>query len=183
MALGVRVWKRPNPVRLTILMASVLIPAAALAVLLHGDRAPDPVPARAVRDAADVAFPFDVRVTPLDPLRPGRRLRARVEVISRRLLDEVTVSVPRPGPVSPVDNPGARLGLLRAGEMRSAVVTITLPPGRDRRTVDFQVRGEIDGLPLVRGASLNLVYEPEPSRIVVAPDGRRIHEVPARRIG
>jgi hypothetical protein len=181
MPLGTRVWKRPDRFRLTILIVSILLLAASFAALSR--RAPDPAPARGLHDAADVAFPFDVRVVPLDPLHPGRALRARVEVTSRRLLDDVTVTVPAPGPVGPVENPGGHLGSMRAGDVRSTVVVLTLPPGRTRRTVDFRVTANIDGWPVVRGASLNVVYEREPSRIVIAPDGRRIHEVTARRIG
>ncbi len=177
MPLGPRAWKRPDALRL----AAFLLLIAALASLPR--RPPVPEPSRSLDCAADLAFPFDVRVVPLDPLRPGKALRARVEVTSRRLLDRVAVTLPGPGSVGPVENPGGRLGLMRAGEMRSAVVTVTLPPGRVRRTLDFRVQAEIDGWPVVRGASLNLVYDAEPSRVVTAPGGRRIREVPARRIG
>ncbi len=181
MPLGPRAWKRLEPRPLAVLLAALLVLAAAFAALPR--RAAAPEPGRRLECAADLAFPFDVRVVPLDPLRPGKALRARVEVTSRRLLDRVTVTVPAPGPVGPVENPGGGLGPMRAGEVRSTVVTVTLPPGRARRTVDFQVRAEIDGWPVVRGASLNLVFDAEPSRSVTAPDGRRIREVAARRIG
>jgi hypothetical protein len=131
----------------------------------------------------EVSHPLSVRLEPLSPPTPGAALTARVEVTAHRLVDDVEILVRPPAGVSVLAGQSARLGLLRADTPASVTFTIQLPPDETRRTVDVLVRGHVDGSPVMRGATLNLNFREEPSRLVIRPDGRRVREVPARRIG
>ncbi len=141
-----------------------------------GTTVPAPVPA--CRE--DVSPPLEARAVVLDPLAPGARVRVRLEVTAHRLIDGVRIEVPGGAVRARVPEPA--LGLLRRGETRSQILILILPHDRLRRTVDLRVSGDVDGLPVTRGATVNLDFDPEPSRLVTAPDGRRIREVPATRI-
>jgi hypothetical protein len=162
----------------------VLLPVLLLAGFMTGGRIHQP-PSR-WKDTgcrADVSFPLDLRVVPTSPVRPGALVTARIEVTSRLLLDDVRIRIVPPADIRVLSTPAASLGLLRAGEARSETLSLIAPPGTARRTVEIVVEGSVDGVPITRGAILNLALEDEPSRIVTTPDGRRIREVPARRIG
>ena len=166
-------------------ISRVLLPALLMAGFLTGGRVPpqpflDKAPAGC---RTDVAHPLEVRVVPTGPMRPGGVITAQVEITSRWHLDELTIRVTTPADVRLLSTPAANLGLLRAGEARSHGLTLIVPRGKARRVVQIRVEGMRDGVPITRGAVLNIVLEDEPYRIITTPDGRRVREVPARRIG
>jgi hypothetical protein len=126
--------------------------------------------------------PLQVHVVPQGPVRPGAALSATVTVTSRRALDGVTLRVEAPSDVALLSAPSRGLGAFQAGEERSDVVTLIAPRGGPRRTVHILVTGTADGVPVSRGAVLNLALDEEPAREVAAPDGRTIREVRARKV-
>jgi len=139
-------------------------------------------PARSIC-TADVEAPLRIEVVREDPIRPGRSLGARVEVTTVRDVDGVTVRYrPQPG-IGLVSAPTWAPGRMRKGETRVDRLTVTAPSDRRRRTLEVEVEYFVDGVRFTRGAILNVVFEAEASRIVTTPDGRRIREVAARRIG
>jgi hypothetical protein len=152
-----------------------------------------PAPPRAAKESAaglserrgcltDISYPIQIMVTALDPIRPGMSIRARVEVLSRMALDDVRIRLaPAPG-VGLVGLPDAALGRMQAGENRVHEFTVVTPLGRTRRTVEVRVEGIQDGVVWSTATTLNLLFDEEPSRLVTAPDGTGILEVPARRI-
>jgi hypothetical protein len=71
---------------------------------------------------------------------------------------------------------------MQAGENQAHEFTVVTPPGRTRRTVEVRVEGTQDGVPWSTATTLNLLFDPEPSRLVPAPDGTSVLEVPARRV-
>jgi hypothetical protein len=132
--------------------------------------------------AADLSFPLDVSVTPTGAVRAGTPVAARVEVVSRRLFDDVRIRVVPSAGVSVLATPAAELGLIRAGEARETTFTVLPAGGAARRTVEVVVDAYDDGQRLTTGAVLNLVFEEEPWRTVEDADGTPVIEVPARRI-
>ncbi len=162
----------------------VLLPAVVIAGLVTGGRVPHTPDFPEVQGCAtDVSHPIQIKITRLGDLRPGTVLTAQVEVTSRIHLDEVTVRVKSPADVTLLSTPAVELGLLRAGESRSYTFSVIAPRGNSRRTVEIIVEARQDGVLITRGGVLNLNFEPEPSRIVTAPGGRRVREVQARKIG
>ncbi len=128
---------RPAPILALVLLASASLLA------LSGPR-PDPGPAGARPPAdcgPDLAFPLGVRVVPVGGIRPGAPATARVEVTARRRLDDVVIEVPVPPGLSRLTPARIALGALAAGDRRDGDITLLLPPGRSRRTVDVRVRG------------------------------------------
>jgi len=132
---------------------------------------------------ADVSHPIRLRVTPLDPARPGAVARARIEFESRMLLDDVRMIVtPMPG-LSLESARERGVGLLSAGDRRLEMLAVRLPMDAARRTVQVTVAGTSDGFPISRSTVWNLTPGGgEPSRVVTTADGRRIREVAGRRI-
>jgi hypothetical protein len=131
----------------------------------------------------EVSHPLSVRLEPSGVPTPGAALTVRVEVTSRRLVDDSEISVRPPDEVTVLSGRSTRLGLLRADTPTASAFTLLLPPDEVRRTVDVIVRGHVDGAPMTRGATLNLNFREEPSRTVIGSDGRLVREVRARRIG
>lgn len=163
----------------------VLPAAVVMAVFLTGGQLHSRLSPEKVHPGCrtDVGHPLDVRVVPTSPIRPGGVVTAEVEITSRLHLDQLTVRVVPPGDVRLLSTPAANLGLLRAGEVRSHRITLIAPKGGARRVVQIRVEARHDGVPITRGATLNVAFEEEPHRIVTTPDGRRVREVSARRIG
>lgn len=162
----------------------VLLPALVIAGLVTGGRVDQASDFPTVQGCAtDVSHPIQLQVSRLGDLRPGAVVTARVDVTSSIHLDEVTVRVKSPADVRLLSTPAADLGLVRAGEARSHTFSLVAPRGNSRRTVEILVEGRQDGVLISRGAVLNLSFEDEPSRIVTTPDGRRVREVRARKIG
>jgi hypothetical protein len=132
--------------------------------------------------AADAQHPLRIDLVPAGAPRPGERWSVRVRVSAQRLVDDVSLDV-RPSAGVTLETPVREsLGLLHSGGVNERVLTFRLPADRTRRTVDIVAVGHIDGMPVARGATLNVNYDPEPSRLVVTADGRRIREVQARRV-
>jgi len=150
------------------------------ALLLSGQ-----VPSRAAREecTGDVELPIHVRVIPEDTPHPGAALRVRVEVEAERPFSESTVRVLPPADVSVRSGRTADLGPLAVGRPRQHEFIIVVPAHGQRRTVDVMVRvASDDGLTIEQGATLNLSFQDEPSRVVTEEDGTQVREVPARRI-
>jgi hypothetical protein len=160
-----------------------LLPAVLIAGLAGGR--PDGTPAfQPARDCGtDVGLPIEVSAVVNGPLRPGSLASAEVEITALRSLDEVRLTVKTPQDLRLLSVPPGRLGALGKGKRHRASLTFMTPPGRERRTVEIVVEGEVDGLSIRRGTVLNLAYDQEPHRTVTTPDGRRVREVAARRIG
>jgi hypothetical protein len=164
---------------------SWLLPGCLLAVLVPGS-APAPVSPPwppATGCAADVGIPLHLRLLPEGTMRPGAPLGVRLEVVADRPVDDLRVGVRAPAAVRVLASPASRWGQARAREVRSGSMTLLVPADGRRRTVDVVVEGTVNGVRLRRGASLNLLPGREPFRIVTEPDGRRVREVKARRIG
>ena len=130
---------------------------------------------------SDLMHPLQVTVIPDGPIRPGAAVTASVRITSRRDLDAVRFAVQSPADVVLLSRPGRGLGRFRAGEVREEQISLIAHRGKGRRVVQILVEGEVDGLTVTRGAVLNLVFEDEPSRLVITPDGRQIHEVRAEK--
>jgi hypothetical protein len=165
-------------------LAKIALPSVLLAVAAAGgEPRPAPVVPPPVGCAADLSYPLQVSVVPLGAVRGDSPVAARIEVSSRIPLDDVTVRVVPDAGVRVLATPAADLGLVRAGEARGTDFTVLPAAGAPRRTVEVMVEGTADGVRITGGAVLNLVFEPEPDRLVTDPDGETVHEVPARRIG
>jgi len=159
-----------------------LLLLATLALLPLGSGLPSAVTPRSIC-TSDLEGPLRVQVEREDAVRPGLPVRARVLLTAARSVDQVEVRyLPQPG-VGMSSKGAWNPGRLRAGEARSDRLTVTAPSDRTRRTVEVQVQYSVDGIRYTQGAVLNLVFEEEASRTVTTPDGRRVHEVAARRIG
>lgn len=145
--------------------------------------APPPDPVRRSVCTADPQTPLRVEVEREDPVRPGLPVGATVRLTAARVLDGVTVRY-RPQAGVNLASPAAwNPGRLRRGEVQSERFTVIAPSDRRRRTVEVEVEYSVDGVRFTQGAALNLVFEEEPSRVVTTPDGRRVREVAARRVG
>jgi hypothetical protein len=135
------------------------------------------------RCTVDIQLPITVRVLPEDTPHPGAALRVRVEVEAKRPFSEATVSVLAPADVPVMSGKRGDLGPLAVGRPAEHTFTIVVPPHGQRRTVDVKVRAALDdGFTIEQGATLNLSFEDEPSRVVTEKDGTKVREVPARRI-
>ena len=164
--------------------------AAAMVVALSAPHEPaaleavTPAPASGHVGCGAVDHPLRVNVVPLDPIVRGGVLRARVDVTASIDLDEVTVSLVETGGVSPVGALSRSLGRVGADAPASARFDLALPAQGRRFFLEFRVRGQGPAGTLTRGAVLNLLPDGslETARQVVAPDGRRLREVEARRI-
>ena len=132
---------------------------------------------------AEISYPIDIRIVPMGTPKPGGVLSARIAVSARQHLDGLQIRVEPSPEVQVLTSRHKTLGILGVGEERQEDITLLLPRGNDRRTVTVVAEAMIDGYRLSRSAVLNLVFEPEPFRLVTTPDGRRIREVPARRVG
>lgn len=174
------VGRIPAAIRRALLPALVLIPAG---FVTGGPGVSVPAAPAARGCGSDLMHPLQVQVVPQGPVRPGAAVSAAVSVTARRPLDGVVVRVIAPSDVALLSAPSRSLGALGAGANRNTVFTVIAPRGGPRRTVEVQVEGTRDGVPVVRRASLNLALEDEPARTVTAPDGRSIREVRARRTG
>jgi hypothetical protein len=163
----------------------ILAGAVFLIAVTAGPRSESPPPVSKESPAclADISYPIQVNVVPQGPVRPGATVSARIEVTADRFLDEVSIRVTPPAGVRLLSTPAWNLGLMRAGEARARTLQVVVPADGARRTVDILVEASRDGFRLTRGAVLNLVSEEEPAREVETPDGRRVREVVARRIG
>jgi hypothetical protein len=134
--------------------------------------------------AADIAYPLELRVIALDDAAPGAQVTARIEVDARSDFEAVHVRVDSPPAVKTLTASAIEFGALRGGETRNANLTVELPAGTARQTVPIVAEAWHDGVRITRTTILNLLPGGgEPSRTVTRPDGRRIREVAAGRIG
>jgi hypothetical protein len=132
----------------------------------------------------DISYPIELRVVPENTAEPGGIVHARIEVESKLHLERVEISVLPAAPVQILTPAAIEVGRLDAGQSRTEALAVRLPDSPDRRTVEVRVTGWADEFPLTRSAILNLLPGGgEAYRIVTRADGRRIHEVQARRIG
>jgi hypothetical protein len=135
------------------------------------------------RCTSDVQLPITVRVLPEETPHPGAALRVRVEIEALRPFGEASVTVLAPGDVPVTAGRTRDLGPLAEHRPVEHEFAIIVPAHGQRRTVDVTVRAATDdGLTVVQGATLNLSFEDEPSRVVVDQNGAQVREVPARRI-
>ena len=131
---------------------------------------------------SDVVHPFSLEVVPLNPIRPGAPVTARIVVETRVSLDEVTVRIRTPRDLTLLSAPASNWGRMRAAESRQEEFTLIVPRGGPRRTVEVTVEGMMDGFLIRRGTVLNLAVSQESFRLVTTADGRKIREVPARKL-
>jgi hypothetical protein len=156
------------------------ITALLAAVLLSGQA---PSGAARERCTGDVELPIQVRVIPEETPHPGAALRVRVEVETKRPFSETAIRVLAPADVPVMAGRTAELGPLAVGRPVHHEFTIVVPAHGQRRTVDVIVRAASDeGLTIEQGATLNVSFQDEPSRLVTEVDGTQVREVPARRI-
>jgi hypothetical protein len=142
-------------------------------------------PSGAIRErcTGDVELPIQVRVIPEDTPHPGAALRVRVLVEAKRPFSETAIRVLPPADVPVRSGRTADLGPLAVGRPVHHEFTIVIPAHGQRRTVDVVVRATSDeGLTIEQGATLNVSFDDEPSRVVTEEDGTKVREVPARRI-
>jgi len=173
----------PWPGRVGFVRAAVTL---ALLAGLRGEGPPAaraPAPDRSCPLAADLLFPVELTVRALDDPVPGGLVRARVEVQARRALGTARVLVSPPSGVRLLTPALQALSPLSEGDSATRELLLQLPPGRERLTVEVAVEVDLDQGTLRRSTILNLVFDPEPSRLVVGRDGRAVREVPALRIG
>ena len=135
-----------------------------------------------VNCGSDVVHPFTLEVVPLTPIRPGAPVTARIVFESRVPLDEVSLRIQTPRDLTLLSAPASDWGRMRAAESRQAEFTVIVPRSGPRRTVEVTVEGKLDGSLIRRGAILNLAGSQEPFRLVTTADGRKIREVPARKL-
>jgi hypothetical protein len=135
------------------------------------------------RCTGDVMLPLSVRVFPVETPHPGAALRVRVEVEAERPFAEVSLRVLAPPDVPVTAGQTRELGELVPQRPVQHEFTIVVPSHGQRRTVDVKVRAALDdGLTFEQGATLNLSFQDEPSRVVTDQSGNRVREVLARRI-
>ena len=150
------------------------------ALLLSGNA---PAGSRRERCTGDIQLPLVVRVVPEDTPHPGAALRVRVEVEALRPFSEVSVTVLPPADVQVTAGRARALGPLGEHQHAEHEFAIVVPAHGQRRTVDVKVNASSDdGLSIEQGATLNLSFEDEPSRIVTDQNGVQVREIPARRI-
>ena len=155
------------------------ISALCCATLLGGGRS-QPSPERCL---LDVALPLVVRVLPQGEPHPGAALRVRVEVEAFRDFADADLRILPAPDVALLSTPGRSLGQLNARKPVSEEFTVVVPPHGERRTVDVRVRAVVDDGPVMeQGATLNLSFTEEPSRVVTDANGVLVREVPARRV-
>ena len=134
--------------------------------------------------ATDISHPLDIRVTALDLAAPGGVVNARIDVEARADFEDVRVQIASPTAVKALTATSIEFGRLRQGEAQSSSFAVELPNSTQRRTVAVTAEAWSDGVRITRTTILNLLPGGgEPSRTVTAPDGRRVREVEARRIG
>ena len=135
------------------------------------------------RCTGDVELPIHVRVVAAETPHPGAALRVRVDVEALRPFADASISVLAPADVPVTAGRQRHLGPLAVGRPVEHEFTIVVPAHGQRRTVDVHVRaGSDDGFTIEQGATLNLSFEEEPSRVVADQNGTRVREVLARRI-
>lgn len=150
------------------------------AVLLSGQA---PSGTARERCTGDVELPIQVRIVPEGTPHPGAALRVRVEVEGKRPFSETAIRVLPPADVPVTAGRTADLGPLAVGRPVEHQFTIVIPAHGQRRTVDVIVRAASDeGFTIEQGATLNVSFQDEPSRLVTEEDGTQVREVPARRI-
>jgi hypothetical protein len=156
------------------------IAAVMAAVLVSGET---PMGRARERCTGDVELPIHVRLVPVQTPHPGALLQVRVEVEALRPFSEASITVRAPADVPVTAGQHRELGPLTEGRSFEHEFTILVPAHGQRRTVDVHVRaGSDDGFTIDQGATLNLSFEDEPSRVVTDQDGTLVREVPARRI-
>lgn len=136
-----------------------------------------------VRDGA-IEPQLRVRVTALDPVSRGATVRLVVSLTSARSLDATEVTLVSTGGTSNAGASRVVLGSLPPGQVRQALFTVVLPTTGGRQFVQFEASGEGAQGRLARGACYNLLPDGnlEVGRIVMTPQGKRVHEVRAGRI-
>lgn len=155
--------------------------AAVMAALVVSGEAPMGGPRE--RCAGDVELPIHVRVVAVETPHPGAALRVRVDVEALRPFGDASISVLAPADVPVTAGRRKDLGPLAVGRPVQHEFTILVPAHGQRRTVDVHVRaGSDDGFTIEQGATLNLSFEDEPSRVVADQNGAPVREVLARRI-
>jgi len=135
------------------------------------------------RCTGDVQLPITVRVFPEDTPHPGAAVRVRVEVEALRPFGDASISVLSPADVPVTAGQTRDLGPLAEHRPVTHEFTVVVPTHGQRRTVDVTVHAASDdGFAVEQGATLNLSFENEPSRVVTDQNGTPVREVPARRI-
>jgi hypothetical protein len=106
-----------------------------------------------------------------------------VEVEARRALGAVRILVEPPDGVLLLSPASHAVSALAPGTMTTREILFRLPPGRERRTVEIGVEAELDEGIVRRATVLNILFDPEPHRVVMDPGGRTVREVRAERVG
>ena len=159
------------------------ISALCCVTFLGGGRSEDLDTASPERCSIDVALPLVVRVVPQNEPHPGAALRVRVEIEAFRDFADADLRVLPPSDVALLSTPRRSLGQLNARKPISEEFTLVVPPHGERRTVDVRVRAVVDDGPAMeQGATLNLSFAEEPSRVVTDANGVLVREVPAERV-
>ena len=157
--------------------------AALSIVFLAGSRDHDPNATSGDRSSIDVALPLVVRVVPQGEPHPGRALRVRVEIEAFRDFADADLRILPAPDVALSSAPQRSLGKLQARKPVAEEFTVVVPAHGERRTVDVRVRAVVDDGPVMeQGATLNLSFAEEPSRVVTDAKGQQVREVPARRV-
>ena len=137
-----------------------------------------------MRHATDISYPLDLQVTALDAAQPGGVVTARIDLEARAAFEDVRVQIASPPEVKTLTATAIEFGSLRRGETQSSTFAVELPISTQRRTVSVTAEAWSDGVRITRTTILNLLPGGgEPARTVTTPDGRRIREVEARRVG
>ena len=168
----------PRGNRLWVLGASVLV-----FLLARPGHTVDRAPVPRERCTSDIQLPFSISVMPVGTPRPGAALRVRVDIQAVRDFEDATLRVLAPSDVAVTAGRTADLGPLSPHAPRQHEFTFVVPPRGARQTVDVKVAARLeDGRVFEGGATLNLSFEEEASRVVTEADGSTVREVLARRI-
>ena len=161
----------------------LVISALCCVTLLGGGRSQDLSAASRERCSMDVALPLVVRLLPQGEPRPGAALRVRVEVEAFRDFSDAELRILPTPDVALLSAPRRSLGRLNVRKPVNDEFTVVVPGHGERRTVDVRVRAVVeDGLVMEQGATLNLSFAEEQSRVVTDANGVLVREVPARRV-
>ena len=131
-------------------------------------------------------YPIQLRVTALDPIAHGAVVRFAVTATSTIGIESATARlVTATGGATNNGPTSIALGALRPGVEARSVFSITLPPAGTRQYLEFWVSGQGTRGTMARGACYNVLPDGplEARRLVTTPQGARLTEVAAGRIG
>lgn len=134
--------------------------------------------------AGSIRMPIAVRVSALDPVVRGQRLRLRVEVGAERAFERAEVRLSSSGGAAVSGTRSVSLRAVPAGGRAEAEFAVTVPAGGERTLVQFQVDASGEFGAVRRGATYNLLPDGpvEHPRIARTASGENVAEVTARRI-